>query len=151
MDICPTQAIIEPYIVDARRCISYLTIELRTSIPVELRSLIGNRIYGCDDCQLVCPWNKFLEHTCEKDFSPRENLDCADLISLFSWTEQNFLRRTEGSAIRRIGHECWLRNIAVSMGNAPHDQAIVDALLTRREHPSDMVREHVEWALEQQR
>jgi len=150
IDICPTQAIIEPYIVDARKCISYLTIELRTSIPVELRSLIGNRIYGCDDCQLVCPWNKFLQHTCEKDFSPRDSLDCVDLISLFSWTEKNFLKRTEGSAIRRIGYECWLRNIAVAMGNAPHDQSIIDALLARMDHPSEMVREHVEWALEQQ-
>ena len=150
MDICPTQAIIEPYIVDARRCISYLTIELRTSIPVELRPLIGNRIYGCDDCQLVCPWNKFLQHTSEKDFSPRDNLDCVELVSLFSWTEQHFLKRTEGSAIRRIGHECWLRNIAVSMGNAPHDQSIIDALVANREHPSEMVREHIEWALEQQ-
>lgn len=150
IDICPTNAIVEPYIVDARKCISYLTIELRTSIPVELRPLIGNRIYGCDDCQLVCPWNKFLQHTCEKDFSPRDNLDSTDLITLFAWAEQEFLTRTEGSAIRRIGHECWLRNIAVSMGNAPKDQKIVDALTTRREHSSEMVREHVNWALEQQ-
>ena len=150
MDICPTQAIIEPYVVDARKCISYLTIELRTSIPVELRPLIGNRIYGCDDCQLVCPWNKFLQHTCEKDFHPRDNLDCAELISLFAWSEDDFLKRTEGSAIRRIGHECWLRNIAVAMGNAPHDQAIIEALTAQREHPSEMVGEHVEWALQQQ-
>ncbi len=151
IDICPTQAIIEPYIVDARRCISYLTIELRTSIPVELRPLIGNRIYGCDDCQLVCPWNKFLQHTAEKDFSPRHKLDSADLVDLFNWTEAEFLTYTEGSAIRRIGHECWLRNIAVAMGNAPPDAGITAALEQKTEHPSAMVVEHVNWALEQQR
>jgi len=150
IDICPTKAIVEPYVVDARKCISYLTIELRTSIPEELRPLIGNRIYGCDDCQLVCPWNKFLQHTCEKDFSPRDNLDSTDLVTLFAWTEQEFLTRTEGSAIRRIGHDCWLRNIAVAMGNAPKDQKIIDALTSRSEHSSEMVREHVNWALEQQ-
>ena len=150
IDICPTNAIIEPYVVDARRCISYLTIELRTSIPLELRPLMGNRIYGCDDCQLVCPWNKFLQHTSEKDFSPRNNLDSAALTTLFAWTETEFLQRTEGSAIRRIGHECWLRNIAVAMGNAPADSEIISALTTRKSHPSEMVREHVEWALEQQ-
>ena len=150
IDICPTKAIIAPYIIDARRCISYLTIELRTSIPVELRPLLGNRIYGCDDCQLVCPWNKFLQYTAEKDFSPRDNLDAPLLIDLFLWTEKEFLKRTEGSAIRRIGHECWLRNIAVAMGNAPSDDAIINALTERAEHPSEMVREHIEWALEQQ-
>ncbi len=150
IDICPTKAIVEPYVVDARRCISYLTIELRTSIPVELRPLLGNRIYGCDDCQLVCPWNKFLQHTAEKDFSPRDNLDSPELVALFSWTEKEFLTRTEGSAIRRIGHECWLRNIAVAMGNAPADEKITSALQAQLEHPSEMVREHVEWALEQQ-
>lgn len=150
IDVCPTQAIIEPYVVDARRCISYLTIELRTSIPVELRPLLGNRIYGCDDCQLVCPWNKFLQHTAERDFSPRDNLDSPELITLFSWTEQEFLQRTEGSAIRRIGYECWLRNIAVAMGNAPADEAIIAALKSRSTHTSEMVREHIEWAIEQQ-
>lgn len=150
IDICPTQAIVAPYVVDARRCISYLTIELRTSIPLELRPLLGNRIYGCDDCQLVCPWNKFLQHTCEKDFSPRHNLDATDLVTLFSWTEQEFLQRTEGSAIRRIGHDCWLRNIAVAMGNATRNNKIIDALVDRQEHPSQMVREHVDWALQQQ-
>lgn len=150
IDICPTQAIIAPYVVDARRCISYLTIELRTAIPLELRPLIGNRVYGCDDCQLVCPWNKFLQHTAEKDFSPRENLDKADLITLFSWTEAEFLKKTEGSAIRRIGYDCWLRNIAVAMGNAPKDDDIKNALLNRRAHASDMVREHIDWALQQQ-
>ena len=150
IDVCPTNAIIEPYVVDARKCISYLTIELRTSIPLELRPLLGNRIYGCDDCQLVCPWNKFLQHTCEKDFSPRDNLDAAALTTLFAWTEAEFLQRTEGSAIRRIGHECWLRNIAVAMGNAPTDSEIVSALTARAAHPSEMVREHVAWALQQQ-
>ena len=150
IDICPTRAIVEPYIVDARKCISYLTIELRTSIPVELRPLMGNRIYGCDDCQLVCPWNKFLQHTAENDFKPRDNLDSPELVSLFSWSEDEFLKRTEGSAIRRIGYECWLRNIAVAMGNAPADEELIDALKNRREHPSEMVREHVEWALSQQ-
>ena len=149
-DICPTKAIVAPYIVDARRCISYLTIELRTSIPLELRPLIGNRIYGCDDCQLVCPWNKFLQHTCEDDFKPRHHLDCAQLIDLFNWSEKEFLHRTEGSAIRRIGYECWLRNIAVAMGNAPSDTDIKAALVQRKDHESAMVREHVSWALEQQ-
>ena len=150
IDICPTKAIVEPYVVDARRCISYLTIELRTSIPVELRPLIGNRIYGCDDCQLVCPWNKFLQHTCESDFHPKDNLDCPDLVTLFAWTEQEFLKRTEGSAIRRIGHDCWQRNIAVAMGNAQRNDQIIDALQQRLEHASEMVQEHILWALEQQ-
>jgi epoxyqueuosine reductase len=149
IDVCPTQAIVGPYQLDARRCISYLTIELRESIPVELRPLMGNRIYGCDDCQLFCPWNKFARHTSEKDFHPRHGLSSPDLIELFSWSEEEFLRRTEGSAIRRIGHECWLRNIAVALGNAPHDDIIVNALQQRLHHPSAMVREHVEWALEQ--
>lgn len=150
IDICPTKAIVEPYVVDARRCISYLTIELRGSIPVELRPLIGNRIYGCDDCQLVCPWNKFLQHTVEADFAARDKLDNPALVSLFSWSEQEFLQRTEGSAIRRIGHQCWLRNIAVAMGNAPRDSDIIAALTKRITDPSELVREHVSWALEQQ-
>ncbi len=150
IDICPTQAIVEPYVVDARRCISYLTIELRGSIPVELRHLIGNRIYGCDDCQLICPWNKFLQQTCEQDFSPRNDLDSSSLLSLFNWTEQEFLDRTLGSAIRRIGYECWLRNIAIAMGNAPHDQAIKDALQSRLQTATELVKEHIIWALHQQ-
>lgn len=150
IDICPTQAIIGPYQLDARRCISYLTIELRDSIPVELRPLIGNRIYGCDDCQLVCPWNKFAKYTNEKEFHPRHQLHIADLLTLFAWTENDFLRYTEGSAIRRIGYECWLRNIAVALGNAPHDEKIIAALHARSEHPSALVREHVLWALQEQ-
>ncbi|TAK75734.1 MAG: tRNA epoxyqueuosine(34) reductase QueG [Gammaproteobacteria bacterium] len=151
MDICPTQAIIGPYQLDARRCISYLTIELRGAIPVELRPLIGNRIYGCDDCQLVCPWNKFAKPTQEKEFHPRHHLHTPQLLDLFAWTEEEFLRKTEGSAIRRIGYDCWLRNIAVALGNAPYDAAIVHALQKRLQHPSVMVREHVEWALGQQK
>jgi epoxyqueuosine reductase len=147
IDICPTQAIVAPYELDARRCISYLTIELRGSIPVDLRALIGNRIYGCDDCQLVCPWNRFAQPTVESDFAPRHGLDAPDLIRLFSWTEEEFLKYTEGSAIRRIGYECWLRNIAVALGNAPTDETIVAALKARLEHPSELVREHVMWAL----
>ena len=119
IDVCPTQAIVAPYELDARRCISYLTIELRDSIPVEFRKAMGNRIYGCDDCQLVCPWNKFARVAVEKDFVVRHRLDAAHLVELFAWTEEEFLARTEGSAIRRIGHECWLRNIAVALGNAP--------------------------------
>lgn len=148
IEICPTQAIIAPYLLDARRCISYLTIELRGSIPVEFREMLGNRIYGCDDCQLICPWNKFAKFTNEKDFYPRKDLASPELIVLFAWTEQEFLRYTEGSAIRRIGHECWLRNIAVALGNAPTSNAVVDALRSRLTHESEMVREHVEWAIE---
>jgi len=150
LDICPTQAIVAPYQLDARRCISYLTIELRGPIPVELRSLVGNRIYGCDDCQLVCPWNHFAKPSSESDFAPRHGLDAPELTELFSWTEEEFLRHTEGSAIRRIGYECWLRNIAVALGNAPKHEAVIGALQTRAEHPSEMVREHVLWALERQ-
>ena len=151
IDVCPTQAIVAPYSVDARRCISYLTIELHGAIPEDLRPLIGNRIYGCDDCQLVCPWNKFATPTPETDFLPRHDLDRSTLIDLFAWSEDEFLRRTEGSPIRRIGYERWLRNIAVAMGNAPRSEAIVNALASRRENPSPLVREHVEWALTQQR
>jgi epoxyqueuosine reductase len=147
IDICPTQAIVAPYTVDARRCISYLTIELRGSIPEELRPLMGNRIYGCDDCQLVCPWNRFARHTQEPDFAPRQGLDAPQLITLFAWNEEQFLQRTEGSAIRRIGFECWLRNIAVALGNAPTSEAVTEALQSRLQHPSEMVCEHVEWAL----
>ena len=147
LDICPTQAIVAPYQLDARRCISYLTIELRGSIPEELRPLIGNRIYGCDDCQLVCPWNRFARPAQEPDFAPRHGLDAPELIGLFAWTKEEFLKYTEGSAIRRIGYECWLRNIAVALGNAPKNDAIVAALRTRSDHPSQLVRDHVAWAL----
>ncbi len=149
IDACPTKAIIAPYQVDARRCISYLTIELRGSIPVEFRPMIGNRIYGCDDCQLVCPWNKFAQSTAETDFQPRARLDCSTLVELFDWSEEEFLKRTEGSAIRRIGYECWLRNIAVAMGNMPCNETIKSALLARLSHPSGLVQEHVRWALQQ--
>jgi epoxyqueuosine reductase len=149
IDICPTQAIIGPGQLDARRCIAYLTIELRGSIPVELRPLIGNRIYGCDDCQLVCPWNKFSKKSVELDFSARNGLDAASLAQLFAWDEAEFLARTEGSAIRRIGHESWLRNIAVALGNAPSQPATTEALQSRLDDPSELVREHVQWALAQ--
>ena len=148
IDICPTDAIVAPYKLDARRCISYLTIELRGSIPIELRPLIGNRIYGCDDCQLVCPWNRFAQSTQEADFKPRHDLDSTQLITLFSWSEETFLKYTEGSAIRRIGHQCWLRNIAIALGNAPSSQAIIEALKTKIDDPSALVREHVQWALQ---
>ena len=150
IDACPTRAIIAPYSVDARLCISYLTIELREAIPVELRPLIGNRIYGCDDCQLVCPWNRFAQATPETDFLPRHALDNVTLLELFNWSEKEFLNRTEGSPIRRIGYECWLRNIAVALGNAPHNESVIAALQERRLHDSPMVREHVQWALEKQ-
>jgi epoxyqueuosine reductase len=149
LDVCPTQAIVAPFQLDATRCISYLTIELRGAIPVEFRAAMGNRIYGCDDCQLVCPWNKFAHVTSEPDFAPRHSLDGASLASLFAWSEEEFLRKTEGSAIRRIGYECWLRNIAVALGNAPTSPEVVSALEARRAHSSALVREHVEWALEQ--
>ena len=150
IDICPTKAIIAPNQVDARRCISYLTIELRESIPVELRPLMGNRIYGCDDCQLVCPWNKFAATTSETDFQPRGGLDCAQLIDLFAWSEQEFLQRMQGSAIRRIGYECWLRNIAVALGNSPYNEQVIKALISRKLDSSPLVREHIDWALKQQ-
>jgi epoxyqueuosine reductase len=150
IDICPTQAIVAPGKLDARKCISYLTIEHRGAIPVELRALMGNRIYGCDDCQLICPWNKFARKSALPDFDPREGLSGADLVTLFAWTEEEFLRRTEGSAIRRIGHERWLRNVAVGLGNALRandDPAIRAALMSRADHASELVREHVRWAL----
>jgi epoxyqueuosine reductase len=151
LDICPTDAFTGPFSLDARRCISYLTIEHPGSIDPELRPLMGNRIYGCDDCQLVCPWNKFAQQTLEPDFAPRNGLDDAELIELFAWTEAEFLERTLGSAIRRIGHERWLRNIAIALGNARTVPAIIDALEARLNHPSDMVREHVQWALSRHR
>lgn len=146
-ELCPTQAIVAPYRVDARRCISYLTIELEGSIPVELRPLIGNRIYGCDDCQLVCPWNRFAQVSVESDFAVRHRLDDVALVELFAWDEATFRDRTAGSAIHRIGHVRWLRNIAVALGNAPHSEEIVAALRTRADHPAELVREHVSWAL----
>ena len=147
IDICPTGAIVAPYELDARRCISYLTIELHGPIPLELRPLIGNRIFGCDDCQLVCPWNKFAQPTHEPDFAPRHRLDAPQLVALFAWTEEEFLRNTEGSAIRRIGYVRWLRNIAVALGNAPRSESVIAALRARAEHSSVLVREHVAWAL----
>ncbi|MDH4765549.1 epoxyqueuosine reductase [Pseudomonas sp. SORGH_AS199] len=148
LDICPTQAFIGPYQLDARRCISYLTIEFKGSIPLELRPLIGNRVFGCDDCQLVCPWNRFAKPTAEGDFQPRHSLDSASLAELFRWTEAEFLSRTEGSPLRRAGYERWLRNLAVGLGNAPTSIPVVEALKLQREHPSPLVREHVEWALQ---
>ena len=135
--------------VDARRCISYLTIELRSSIPEEFRKMIGNRVYGCDDCQLICPWNKFAKNTEEEDFRVRNGLDAPKLIELFAWTEVEFLKHTEGSAIRRIGYECWLRNLAVGLGNATRTDETINALTARKNDPSAMVREHVSWALAQ--
>lgn len=150
IDVCPTQAIVAPHRLDARRCISYLTIESGAPIPEELRPLLGNRIYGCDDCQLVCPWNKFAQRSALPDFDPREGLSGQQLVQLFDWTEEEFLQRTEGSPIRRIGHERWLRNIAVALGNALRAGVDVRAALNRRaEHPSALVREHVAWALQQ--
>ncbi len=147
IDACPTGAIVAPYTLDARRCISYLTIELRGSIPEALRPLIGNRIYGCDDCQLVCPWNRFAEASGETDFSARHALDSSTLIRLFAWDAADFEQNTRGSAIHRIGHACWLRNIAVALGNAPTTDEVVAALQSRLAHPSELVREHVQWAL----
>ena len=149
IDACPTGAIVAPYKVDARRCISYLTIELKGSIPTELRPLIGNRVYGCDDCQLCCPWNRAAPRTREVDFAVRNGLDRATLVELFAWTEEEFERRLAGSAIRRIGFERWLRNLAVGLGNAPPTPEVVAALNSRREHASALVREHVDWALSQ--
>ena len=146
---CPTGAIVAPYRLDARRCISYLTIELQGSIPAEFRRAIGNRIYGCDDCQLVCPWNKFARGTTEKGFGVRHGLDHAGLVTLFAWTEADFLEKMSGSAIRRIGFERWLRNVAVALGNAPSSPAVLGALHAREHDPSPLVREHVAWALEE--
>lgn len=149
IDICPTGAILAPYRLDARRCISYLTIEHKGSIPEILRPLIGNRVYGCDDCQLICPWNKYAAMTNEEDFSVRNGLDDASLLDLFGWTSEQFETRLAGSPIRRIGHEQWLRNIAVGLGNASYSAAVVNALRQRSDHPSALVREHVQWALRQ--
>ncbi len=149
IEVCPTQAIVAPYELDATRCISYLTIEQRGAIPEALRKPMGNRIYGCDDCQLFCPWNKFAQFAREPDFTPRHALDDSTLTELFSWSESEFLTRTEGSAIRRIGHVSWLRNIAVALGNAPTSAAVIAALRARQAHPEALVREHVAWALAQ--
>jgi len=155
IDVCPTQAIVGPYQVDARLCISYLTIELKGSIPVELRSKMGNRIYGCDDCQFVCPWNKFAQTTKEPDFTPREQLTDQKLVDLFGWSEAQFLSHTQGTAIRRIGYQAWLRNIAVALGNAETDSEqakhdIISSLKKRLTTESPMLREHIEWALTKQ-
>ncbi|MAY55027.1 MAG: tRNA epoxyqueuosine(34) reductase QueG [Gammaproteobacteria bacterium] len=149
LDLCPTRAFVGPYQLDARRCISYLTIELKGAIPEELRPLMGNRVFGCDDCQIVCPWNKFSRLSEESDFSPRHGLDSSELSELFLWSEAEFLERTVGSAIRRTGYEGWLRNLAVGLGNAPTSPEIIDALQSRAQHPSALVRDHVEWALRQ--
>ena len=150
IDVCPTQAIRAPYSLEARRCISYLTIELKGSIPVELRPLIGNRVYGCDDCQLACPWNAFAQRSEEPDFAVRNGLDAARLVELFAWSAAEFDARMAGSAIRRIGYERWLRNLAVGLGNAAPDEQAREALRSRADDPSAMVREHVAWALERQ-
>jgi epoxyqueuosine reductase len=147
IDICPTRAIVAPYQLDARRCISYLTIEHKGSIPEQLRPLIGNRVYGCDDCQLVCPWNKFARPSAESDLAVRHGLDDVELTTLFAWSEAQFQERLAGSAIHRIGFERWLRNLAVGLGNAPSSAKTIAALRARRNHPSPLVREHVAWAL----
>ena len=149
VDICPTRAITAPYEVDARRCISYLTIELKTAIPLEFRPLIGNRVYGCDDCQLVCPWNKFAEITQEPDFNVRNGLDDISLVQCFAWSEAEFQQNMAGSAIYRIGYAQWLRNIAVGLGNAPSSPEVISALKSRENEANDMLREHVVWALQQ--
>ncbi|MDX1500494.1 MAG: tRNA epoxyqueuosine(34) reductase QueG [Woeseiaceae bacterium] len=147
IDVCPTGAIVAPYVLDARRCISYLTIELPGPIPEEFRAAMGNRVYGCDDCQLFCPWNKFAKVSAEPDFAPRHGLDATDLVELFAWSEAEFLERTEGSAIRRIGYERWQRNVAVALGNAETTPAVVAALSKRRADATPLVAEHIDWAL----
>jgi len=147
IDACPTAAIVAPYRLDARRCIAYLTIEAKGAIPPALREAIGNRIYGCDDCQLACPWNKFAAQAAHPDFAPRHGLDTGSLVELFAWGPETFELRMQGSAIRRIGHERWLRNIAVALGNAPRSPAVVAALRAREHDPSGLVAEHVRWAL----
>jgi len=151
IDVCPTQAIVAPYQLDARKCISYLTIELHGPIPEAYRKPMGNRVFGCDDCQLVCPWNRFAQFTAEDDFNPRHRLQNSDLVELFCWDEQTYLARTEGSPIRRIGYERWLRNLAIGLGNAPTSEAVLKALRTRTNYPSALVQEHVQWALQQHR
>lgn len=150
MDVCPTKAIVAPYELDARKCISYLTIEHRGSIPVELRNGMGNRIFGCDDCQVFCPWNKFAQVTTEPDFAPRHGLESAELLDLFAWSETEFLTRTEGSAIRRTGFEGWQRNLAIALGNAGFRTEIIAALAAAKENASELVKEHIQWALDEQ-
>ena len=149
MDVCPTNAFPQPYVLDARRCISYLTIEQNGSIPEELRPLMGNRVFGCDDCQLICPWNRFAQRSTEDDFKPRHGLDNAELVELFQWSEQEFLKKTEGSAIRRTGYQGWLRNLAVALGNGPASAAAIEALESKLGVVSDLVDEHIRWALDQ--
>ena len=149
IDICPTKAIVAPYVLDARKCISYLTIELKGSIPEKYRKLIGNRIYGCDDCQIFCPWNKFAKKSVIKDFSPRHQLDSLELIEAFLWDKDTWQKKTEGTAIRRISHEQWLRNVAVALGNAKKSNRLMIALESRRDSDSIIVKEHVEWAIQQ--
>ena len=149
MDVCPTKAFKGPNQLDARKCISYLTIEHKGSIDKKLRPLMGNRVFGCDDCQIFCPWNKFAQYTSEDDFQPRHGLDNSDLIDLFMWTEEEFLKKTEGSPIRRAGYFGWLRNLAIGLGNSESSKNVIAALTSRQEHPSDMVREHVKWALQE--
>ena len=151
LKVCPTDAFPEPYVLDARKCISYLTIESKEAIPEALRPKMGNRVFGCDDCQIICPWNRFASQSKEDDFTPRHNLDNPDLVTLFNWDQQQFEANTEGSAIRRIGHERWLRNLAVGLGNASGSQTILNELHKRADHPSSLVREHVQWAIAQQR
>lgn len=149
LEVCPTQAFVGERILDARRCISYLTIELKGPIPEELRPLMGNRVFGCDDCQLVCPWNRFAKPTQEDDFQPRHGLDNSSLAELFMWSEEQFLKRTQGSPIRRTGYERWLRNLAIGLGNAPTTIPVLEALQARLDYPSELVQEHVRWALQQ--
>jgi epoxyqueuosine reductase len=150
LDICPTKAIVAPYQLDARLCISYLTIESREAIPEALRIPMGNRIFGCDDCQIICPWNRYAQPTTESDFAPRHGLEDRDLLTLFAWNEQQFLKNTEGSAIRRTGYSGWIRNISVALGNANHDEAIIQALKEKLGSVNDMVADHIEWAILQQ-
>lgn len=150
LKVCPTDAFVAPYQLDAKRCISYLTIELKNTIPEEFREAIGNRVFGCDDCQLICPWNKFAKNTKENDFTPRHQLDDSQLIDLFLWTEAEFLKHTEGSPIRRIGYERWLRNLAIGLGNANKSPEVIAALEKRREASTAMVKEHIDWAIARQ-
>ena len=151
LKVCPTAAFPRPYELDARRCISYLTIENKGEIPEEFRTVMGNRVFGCDDCQAICPWNKYAKPTCEADFQPRHGLENSDLLTLFMWDEQTFLKNTEGSAIRRIGYELWQRNLAVGLGNAPANPDIVSALTSRLPQASELVAKHIQWALVQQK
>lgn len=150
LKVCPTDAFPEPYVLDARRCISYLTIENKGAIPEEFREPMGNRVFGCDDCQAICPWNKYAHATDEKDFSPRHQMDNSNLLELFLWDEKTFLKKTEGSPLRRIGYEGWQRNLAIGLGNAPSSEAIIDALNTAKSKTNAMVQEHIEWAIQQQ-